>query len=442
LRRSRVLPALVAVVFVAVGLVATSAVGAGAQSSSSKPKADDVGITDSRIRLAVIADVDNSLAPGVFKASVDAMRAWAKVTNKAGGNAARKVVIDFIDSKLNPNDTRNAIITACASDFALVGSEALFMSNVDDMVACPNKAGQPIGIPDMPGLALDNAEQCSAVSYPLIGRGAYCATKNDHPQTYQVPQGDFRYYLSKNKDLHGIFMVPAALESTKNGLLPAYNAGADLGIEKDGGGFYDTFQRDPESALTPLIQVIKQNNSTFVYSGSDKMASMRKEAALQGVTSVKVWGCTQACYSKPFLESGGADVEGTCSVITSLPFYTEYKRNPTLEKLVAAVGGIDKADSNAAASWTAALLFQDATEKALATGGTYDRQALFDALQQETKFDAQGIVGPTNVAQHEQPACIVITQVKKGKLVRVHPKKPGTFDCSPKNLTDIQLDLS
>jgi ABC-type branched-subunit amino acid transport system substrate-binding protein len=280
------------------------------------------------------------------------------------------------------------------------------------------------------------------VSFPIIGRGPACTTANDHPQTYLAPQGDFRYFLSKNKDLHGIFMVPADLKSTKNSLLPAYNAGVDLGIKKDGEGFYDVFQRDPETALTPLIQAIKDNGSTFVYSGSDKMASMRKEATLQGVTSVKVWGCTQACYSKPFLESGGADVEGTYSVITTLPFYTEYQRNPTLKKLVAAVGGIDKVDSNAVASWLAALLFEDAVGKATASGGTLSRTTLFDAMKQETKFDAAGIMGPTNVADHLQPTCIVETQVKDGKLVRAYPTKPGTFDCNKKNVIEIKLDLS
>jgi ABC-type branched-subunit amino acid transport system substrate-binding protein len=191
-----------------------------------------------------------------------------------------------------------------------------------------------------------------------------------------------------------------------------------------------------------VIQEIKNSNSTFAYSGSDKMASLRKEATLQGVTSVKVWGCTQACYSKPFLESGGADVEGTYSVITTLPFYTEYKQNPTLKKLVASVGGIEKVDSNAVASWLSALLFQDAVGKATANDGTLTRQTLFDALKQETKFDADGIMGATNVAEHQQPTCIVMTQVKDGKLVRTFPKKAGTFDCSPKNVVEIELDLS
>jgi hypothetical protein len=112
-----------------------------------------------------------------------------------------------------------------------------------------------------------------------------------------------------------------------------------------------------------------------------------------------------------------------------------------MKQLVKAVGGIDKVDSNAVASWLAALLFQDAAKKAVASG-TLSRQTIFDALKQENKFDASGIMGPTDVANHLPPHCIVMTQVKNGKLVRIYPKKPGTFDCNSKNLTDIMLDLS
>jgi hypothetical protein len=108
---------------VVVALIGSTVTVAGAQSAP--PKADDVGITDSQIRVAVIADVDTPVQPGLFQKSVDAMKAWASVVNKGGGIAGRKVAIDFIDSKLNPNETRNAIITACANDFAMV----------DDMVA-------------------------------------------------------------------------------------------------------------------------------------------------------------------------------------------------------------------------------------------------------------------------------------------------------------------
>ncbi|MFN8027566.1 MAG: ABC transporter substrate-binding protein [Acidimicrobiia bacterium] len=436
-RRALLLFTVLAVVIAALG---STVVAAGAQSSG-KAKAADVGITDTEIRLAVVADVDTPIQPGLFQASVDAMKAWAKVTNAAGGVAGRKVVIDFIDSKLNPNETRNAIITACANDFAMVGGEALFMNNVDDLVACKDASGKATGIPDVPGLALDTNQACSPVTYVIIGLGPYCATRTDNPQTYVAPQGDYRYYLSQDKDLHGVFLLPADLKSTRNALIPSFTAGVDLGIKKDGDGFYDVFQRDPQSALTPVVQAIKQNNSTFAYTGSNKMVDLRKEATLQGVTSVKVWGCTQACYSQAVIDQGGSDVEGTTSVITTLPFYTEYTKNPTLKKLVAAVGGIDKVDSNAVASWLAALLFQDAAEKAVGAG-TLSRQALLDELGKESKFDAQKIIGPTDVANHMPPNCIVITKITNGKLVRLYPKKVGTFDCSAKNLRTMQLDLN
>ena len=422
------------------GVATIDAVGAGAQSS--KPKADDVGITDSQIRVAVIADVDTSVQPGLFKKSVDAMQAWAKVVNKGGGIAGRKVVIDFIDSKLNPNETRNAIIKACADDFAMVGGEALFLNNVDDMVACQNKAGQPIGLPDMPGTALDTTQSCSPVTFLVTGLGSYCATKDQHPQTYTVQQGDYLYYLKKNKDLHGIWTIPGDLKATKNAVLPTAQAGVDLGIKKDGQGFYDVFSRDPQSAMTPIVQAIKQNNSTFAKNGGNKMADLRKEATLQGVNSVKVWACNQACYDNLLVQQGGADVNDTQILLSTIPFYSEYKSNPTLKKLVAAAGGIDNVDFNSVSSWVGALLFQDAVAKATANGGTLSRQTLFDALKQETAFDADGIVGATDVAKKMPSPCIVMTQIKNGKFVRTYPTKAGTFDCNKKNIVEMKLDLS
>jgi Periplasmic binding protein len=435
LRRSRLLFATLAV-----GLTAAVPVAAGAQSS--KPEADDIGITDSEIRLAVIADVDTPIQPGLFQKSVDAMEAWAKVVNKDGGVAGRKIVIDFIDSKLNPNETRNAIIKACADDFAMVGGEALFLNNVDDMVACPNQAGEAIGLPDMPGNALDTNQSCSPVTYVVTSLGSYCETRDQNPQTYTVLQGDYLYYQKKYKDLHGIWTIPADLKATKNAVLPTAQAGVDLGIEKDGQGFYDIFSRDPQSAMTPIVQTIKQNNSTFAKNGGNKMADLRKEATLQGVTSVKVWGCNQACYDNLLIEQGGADVNDTQILLSTLPFYSEYKSNPTLKKLVSAVGGIDNVDFNSVSSWIGALLFQDAVEKAVANGGTLSRQSLFDALNQENSFDADGIIGATDVAQKMGSPCIVMTQIKNGKFVRTYPKKVGTFDCNKKNLVDVELDLS
>lgn len=106
------------------------------------------------------------------------------------------------------------------------------------------------------------------------------------------------------------------------------------------------------------------------------------------------------------------------------------------------LGGTDKLNGNGVAALTAALMFQEAAEKAVADGGTLTRQSLLDALKTMNDFDAQGLIGPTDVGNHQPPGCIVMAQVKDGKWVRVHPSKAGTFDCSTKNIAELQLDLT
>ena len=122
--------ALVSAIALTAGLVA---LGAGGASAAEAPTATEVGVTPTEIHIAVVADVDSPLAPNVFKGSVDGVQAFAKYANAHGGIAGRKVVVDFYDSKLNPNETRNSIIKACQNDLAMVGTSAVFLSNIDDM---------------------------------------------------------------------------------------------------------------------------------------------------------------------------------------------------------------------------------------------------------------------------------------------------------------------
>src|SRR6478752_9551213 len=94
------LAALIGAVVVSLSLLA--AVPAIAQSGE-KPKASDVGVTAKEIHVATIADVDNPLAPNLFKGAKVGAEAAAKYLNsKAGGGgiAGRKIVVDFLDSKL------------------------------------------------------------------------------------------------------------------------------------------------------------------------------------------------------------------------------------------------------------------------------------------------------------------------------------------------------
>ena len=126
---------ILAVVLVVAGLVpAQPAASAAARPSS------EIGVTPSEIRIAIVADVENPIVPGVFRAVVDGAEGFARYINSRGGLAGRKVVVDFMDSKLNAAESRNAMISACANDFVVL-SAALFLNNVDDVESCRDAAG-------------------------------------------------------------------------------------------------------------------------------------------------------------------------------------------------------------------------------------------------------------------------------------------------------------
>jgi len=124
------------------GTVALAALGiapAAGQSNNEQPKATEIGVTATEIHIAIAADVDNPFAPGLFQGAVDGVKAGAAYLNsKAGGGgvAGRKLVVDFIDTHLNANDSRNATITACQNDLALVGGLMLFLTSVADLTGC------------------------------------------------------------------------------------------------------------------------------------------------------------------------------------------------------------------------------------------------------------------------------------------------------------------
>ncbi len=133
-----------------------SATGTGTPGASITGKAapaSEVGITATTIRVAMIADVNNSLEPGLFQKSVNAVKAWATIVNASGGLAGRKVVVDFCDSQLNPNATSNCVIHACQSDFAMVGTSANALEDLSDIDGCKNSAGQPVGLPNLVAFA-------------------------------------------------------------------------------------------------------------------------------------------------------------------------------------------------------------------------------------------------------------------------------------------------
>jgi hypothetical protein len=334
------------------------------------------------------------------------------------------------------------VLQACAKDFVMM-TAALELEDLSDVTDCKNAQGQAVGIPNYAGIALNPLESCSPLAFP--GGDTYlCATYNDHPQTFAATIGDTRYFLSKYKNLHGIYIYDNDVPVVGYGLIPDFTVSEHLGIKGDGLGIYSAADAAPESALTPFIQVIKNDHSTYVNDGVSpgSLVLLEREAALQKVTSVKVWTGNQGDYDNAFIQQGGPLVNGTYTSIFFLPFYTECHDNAALSALAKQVGGCSKLQGNAMESYIDALLFQSMVQKVVASGKTLNRANLLAAKSQETSFNADGIVGPEDLANPKAGVdCIVMVRVIKGEWQRVYPPKPGTFDCSSKNETTIKLNL-
>jgi ABC-type branched-subunit amino acid transport system substrate-binding protein len=421
----------------------TSPASAAAAPTGTVP-ASDVGITATTIRVGMIADVNNPLVPGLFKDSVNVVDAWAKEVNASGGLDGRKVQVDFCDSKLDPNTTTNCVIKACQNDFALVGTSANALEDLSDIDGCKNAQGKAIGIANLATFAFV-PEACDPDTYGVGGVGSYCATAKQSTPTYEVPVGDTRYLTVHNPGLHGIWLYDTDDPTFKLTEVPLFQAESNVGIKKDGEGFYPLSGAVPQSALTPFVQQIKASGSSFVYDDTttQSMVLLRKEAQLQGVSSVKVWECNSGCYDPSFYEQGGATVNGTYASLNDLPYLSDQKANPFLDKLITDLGGPSNINNNAVLTYTMALLFQDAVQKVVASGQTLDRQSLFSVLNKdETAFTANGIIGPTDISAHVGSNCQVLVQLQNGVWNRVDPTTPGTFDCSPANTATIKMSVS
>jgi ABC-type branched-subunit amino acid transport system substrate-binding protein len=406
--------------------------------------ASDTGITSSTIKIGVIADVNNPLVPGLFQKSVNAVKAWASTVNANGGLDGRQVVVDFCDSQLNPNATTSCVIKACQNDFALVGTAANALEDLSDLDGCKDAAGKAVGIPNLAAFAFLPLA-CDPVTYLTAGLGSYCATATKPTPTYVVTAGDAQYLTKAYSNLHGIWLYDTDDPSFKITQIPVFQAASNLGIKKDGQGFYPLSGAEPQSAYTPFTQQIKASGSTFVYDDTTtaSMVLLRREAQLQGVSTVKVWECNSGCYQPQFYQQGGSLVNGTYALLLELPYLSDYTVNPTLDREITALGGVSGMDNNAMGSYIMALLFQDAVQKIQASGQTLNRQALFNTLNKdETSFDADGITGPVNYGARTPPACQVVVQLVNGVWQRANPTKPGTFDCNPGNLQTISMKVS
>ena len=441
---------LVVIGVVLAGLTVLAVVPAAAQSSSEKPQAVEVGVTPTEIHIAVIADVDNAAAPGLFKGAVDGVKAGAAFLNsKAGGSglAGRKVVVDFYDSKLNPNEARNGTIQGCGNDLALVGTSALFLTQVDDITNCADKAGKPVGIPDLSAVTTGVPESCGPMAFPAYGTAIKCDTVNANPQSYFANQGPAKWELSQHKGgLHGDTIVGNDTKDAARGGTIVGLGAQHAGIKPDQGNpVISVSGRDPQSVFTPIVQKIKEDKSNWNLNiaSANQALLIRNEATLQGVDPKSVlWECS-SCYGNSIMTQNAQAFEGEYQFLGFLPF-EEASVNKTLQGFLTnekKVGGTP--DQFGAYAFAAVIAFRDAVNSVVKAHGVngLTRTNLITAIKGLTDFDADGMLGKRSFKDGQTTSCFMMVKFTNGKWVRQYPTKKGTFDCKPSNAVTITANL-
>jgi len=415
----------------------TTTTATGSQCGSTPLQATDVGISPTTITVEVMADVGSPLAPGLFQGSFDAMNGFAKYINAHGGIGCRTLVVRTWDTKINPTESKNGLIDACTSAVSLVGNTVLFDPDVSPMTGCVDKAGAPTGLPDIAALTSDTAEVCATTAYLIAGTFVQHCPLGSGPQPLTANIGEVRWFQKTFGPLHGLYLAASdtpTLVQTAAYLIAAQQA---AGITFD--GTPKVSGTDTQTAYTPRIQVAKQKASTYVFNGSNDIAMirMRKEALAQGLTGVKVWGCTLACYTQTMLSEGGTAVDGTYVTSSFLPF-EEASYNPQDQAYVSSVA---TPSTWGAEAWQAGLAFKQVVDKIVATSGPngITRAAILDGLKNIGQFTADGWLGTTNL--RDETPCFMVMQIQGGKFVRVYPTKPGTLDCDPANDVTVNVDM-
>ncbi len=402
--------------------------------------ASEVGVTPTTIKVTVMADVGSPLSPGLFQGSIDGVKAWADWINANGGLGCRQVTVEQVDSKLSADESKNGITTACANSLVLLGTTALFLNDMRPAEGCKDKAGVATGIPDLPVLQTEPVEQCSNISYAINPNAGSCPYSGKGVRDFQAVTPAIAWFKKNvTSDLHGIFVVPSDLPSTITSSTPVFAA-----IEKQGVKLDKEFGRSglaTQSQYTDIMQAIKANKSTWAMNGLDFAGTvkMRKEAAAQGVNTVKVWACSLQCYAPGFISQGGPAVEGQYAWLQILPF----EDKGTNDMLDAFLQYDKKPDSFGLQAFAGGLLLKQVVDTIVQADGpnAITRAKILQTIRGIHDFDAGGMIVPTDVAGKIPSNCIVIAQVQQGAWVQVDPVKKGTFDCDePGAITKLSLD--
>ncbi len=387
-----------------------STTGRPSTTTSTPAPPQDPGITPTRVRISVIAD-DPDVVRGV--------RAWASAANRRDGLAGREIRVRS-ETVASEADYAEAVARACTDSFAVVGSDSAFDADITAFEC---------GIPEVATRLTDVAHRLLPTSYAVI------------PERTGIERiGAFRYLLDNVDGCCAEYTLLPTEDPERSATLASAEAANAIGFTT--AGMADVAPEASDDDYEAVVQDLVANAVTFVRSGLglDSTVALRvAAAATPGTETIPVWYCDDRCYDDDLVERGGAAVDGQYVDIAVNPF-SDKEDVPAIRPYIRAVRRAGQQPSgHGLEAYTAGLLFEEAARTVTDAHGDdgLTRARLLETLATIRDFTADGILGPTNVADREPNGCFALLRVEDGEFTRAYPTEPGILDCAEGNLRSV-----
>ncbi len=395
-----------------------------------RPEEFEPGLTDTTIRIAVIADgPEESLNDSESISVWQSIEAWARVVNQSTKLAGREILVERIDSAIFRHV--EAIEFVCEEGFfAIVGSYALNDADGLDRLLAPDCL-----LPDFPTATFSLQRLYSGVTF------------QSNPTTGIITNAGWASYFAETQQ-------EAAQNSAT--LLPELPstvlAGERLIEASTAKGF--KFIHSPifgiETDFSSEIEALTQSGSKSLVwgsSGSRLIQFLNSLSEYDPEYRFDFTNCFQNCYNPNWVGNAGFMGEGISVWLPHLPI-EEAELNDELLRYLFYMNATHGAKANPSAAgiaaWSAALLFQEAVSRAVGTDSasykpeSLTRQSVIDAANGITFWDASGLHGISNPADGIPSPCFVIMTLIDGLWVRTFPERPGQLSCEDENLVTLE----
>jgi len=391
----------------------------GAQLQKNIPLTGVQGVTNSQIEVAVITAGTNPLA-GDYSTFASGIQAYFNMVNAAGGIYGRKLVISQQHDDQFVND-EHTVKASLAQDHAFA-----------TFIATPLFGGAPdiaASNPPMPTF-IWNINQEFAGKPNLFGNsGAICFTCASQIAPYIAQEEHFTRIA---------VLAYGSIGASKN-----YAAGVKASFERYPSAkivYSDPDLQVAQPNLTAVVSKMKENKVQLVFTSVDQQETLilAKEIAKQHLDAVQF---VNNLYNPQFVHDNAQYLEGAFVA----PQFAAFENTPLIpveQEFEDWMNKLGKPVSEIPGyGWINALQFVHALRLA---GPNFSQQKVIDALNQDTHFDADGMIVPIDwTKQHNDPAgpngtanqyagsyqCVSPTRVHDGKFVAVLTKPGKPWVC-------------